>query len=578
MRRKPAACSKVLGPRPATSSSCARRERAVGVAPAHDGAGHGLAQARHARQQRRRRGVEVDADLVHAVLDDGVQRLGQLALVDVVLVLADADALGVDLHQLGQRILQAARDGDGAAQAHVQVGQLLAGELGGRVHRGAGLADDDLVDLHVRRELLHALDQVAGELVRLAARGAVADGDQVDPVLRHQAAQRVQRAFPVAARLVRVDGVRGQHLAGVGDDGHLHAGADAGVQAHHDALAGGCGQQQVAQVLGEHADRDLLGLLAHAAEQVALQAQRQLDLPRPRHRALDQIVARALAVGPAQVARDAAFGQARLAGDEFLVEHELGVQHLLRAAAEHGQRAMRGHRADRLGVVEVVAELGDVGVVLVLAVHLLRLQDTLRPQPLAQRAHQRGVLGPALGQQVAHAVEHRERIGETGIGVDEGGGLGVRIQRRVGEQLVGQRLEAGLAGDHALGAALLLERQVEVFQLLLGRRGGDGLGQRGRELALLVDALEHRGAAVFQLAQVGQTRLELAQLRVVEVVGDFLAIAGDERHRRATVQQRHRRVDLCGADLQFRRDLKKDLFQNSLPVWRREAREFAIAR
>ena len=85
----------------------ARGERAVGVAPAHDGGGHRLAQARHARQQRRRRGVQVDAHLVHAILHHGVERLHQLALVDVVLVLAHADALGVDLHQLGQRILQA---------------------------------------------------------------------------------------------------------------------------------------------------------------------------------------------------------------------------------------------------------------------------------------------------------------------------------------------------------------------------------------------------------------------------------------------------------------------------------------
>jgi hypothetical protein len=48
-----------------------------------------------------------------------------------VLVLADADALGVDLDQLGQRVLQAAGDAGGAAQAHVDVGQLLAGVFAG---------------------------------------------------------------------------------------------------------------------------------------------------------------------------------------------------------------------------------------------------------------------------------------------------------------------------------------------------------------------------------------------------------------------------------------------------------------
>jgi hypothetical protein len=44
-----------------------------------------------------------------------------------VLVLAHTDALGVDLHQLGQRVLQPARDAHRAAQAHVQIGQFLAG-------------------------------------------------------------------------------------------------------------------------------------------------------------------------------------------------------------------------------------------------------------------------------------------------------------------------------------------------------------------------------------------------------------------------------------------------------------------
>jgi hypothetical protein len=49
-----------------------------------------------------------------------------LHLVDVVLVLADADRLRVDLDQLGERILQAARDRHRAAQAHVELGNSRA--------------------------------------------------------------------------------------------------------------------------------------------------------------------------------------------------------------------------------------------------------------------------------------------------------------------------------------------------------------------------------------------------------------------------------------------------------------------
>ena len=47
-----------------------------------------------ALEERRARGVELDADRVHAALDDLVELLAEERLVDVVLVLPDADAFG----------------------------------------------------------------------------------------------------------------------------------------------------------------------------------------------------------------------------------------------------------------------------------------------------------------------------------------------------------------------------------------------------------------------------------------------------------------------------------------------------
>ena len=478
------------------------------------------------------------------------------------LVLADADALRLDLHEFRERVLQPSRDAHRTAQAHVQVGHLLARVLACRVDRGAGLADDDLVDLRLGRELLDALDQVGGKLVGLAARGAVADRDQVHTKGRDEPAECVQRTFPVASRFVRVDRRGREHLAGGIDHRHLAAGADAGVQPHHDARAGRCGEQQVTQVLGEHLDRDVFGLFAQAPEQVALEAQAQLDLPGPRNRLADQLVGGTLAVAPAQMYRDAAFRQRRLAGSDFFVQHQLRVEELQRPAAEHRECAMGRHLADRLVVVEVVAELGGIDVVRVLAGGQGALEQALLPQPFTQLAHERGVLGPAFGEQVAHTVEHRERIGEAGFCMDERGGQRQRVERRVGEELVGQRLQPRLAGNHPLGTALLLVGQVEVFELLLGRRGVDRSVQFGCQLALFVDAPEHRGAAVFQFAQVGQARLEFAQLDVVQPLGGLLAVARDERHCRATVEQFDGRIHLGRPNLQFGGDLQKNLVQD----------------
>ena len=67
--------------------------------------------------------------------------------IDVVLVESDADVLGLDLDQLGQRILEPAADRDAAAQGGVGVGKLLAADLAGRIDAGAGLVDDDVGEL-----------------------------------------------------------------------------------------------------------------------------------------------------------------------------------------------------------------------------------------------------------------------------------------------------------------------------------------------------------------------------------------------------------------------------------------------
>ena len=96
--------------------SLARLERPVRIAVTHDVFGHRRRQPGHPRQQRGRCGVDVHTDRVDAVLNARFQCTREPVLVDVVLVLAHADRLGVDLDQLGQRVLQAPCDRHRAAQ------------------------------------------------------------------------------------------------------------------------------------------------------------------------------------------------------------------------------------------------------------------------------------------------------------------------------------------------------------------------------------------------------------------------------------------------------------------------------
>ena len=59
------------------------------------------------------------------------------------------------------------------------------------------------------------------------------------------------------------------------------------------------------------------------------------------------------------------------------------------------------------------------------------------------------------------------------------------------------------------------------------------------ELALLLDGLEHHGLAVLEFAQVGEAFFDGAQLAVVEAAGGLLAVAGDEGHGVALVEELH---------------------------------------
>ena len=193
--------------------------------------------------------------------------------------------------------------------------------------------------------------------------------------------------------------------------------------------------------------------------------------------------------------------------------------------------------------------VGELGALLLLAGHDRRRPLAAIPQQLAQAADELGVFGEGLHQDPARAFERRGRVGDALVGVDEGGRLALGHQRRVLQQAKRQRLEAGFARDLRLRPPLRLERQIQILEPRLGVRLLDRRRELRRELALFLDALEDRRAALLELAQVGQPLLERAQLGVVETAGGFLAIAGDERHGGLVVEQGDGRLDLRHANV-----------------------------
>src|SRR3546814_2444387 len=97
-------------------------------------------------------------------------------------------------------------------------------------------------------------------------------GDQLHAVRGAQLAQRRERLVPLPPRLVRIDGVGGDQLAGGVDHRDLDPGAQAGIEPEHRLRTGGRGQQQVLEVVAAHVDRLALGLLRSEEHTSALQS------------------------------------------------------------------------------------------------------------------------------------------------------------------------------------------------------------------------------------------------------------------------------------------------------------------
>jgi len=193
----------------------------------------------HPLEQGGRRGIRIHSNSIDAVLYHAVQRLSQAGLGHIVLILSHADGLGVDLHQLGQGILEPPGDGHGASQVHIVLWKLLGGQLAGGVHRRPRLADD-----HIAQPAPQAADELHGRLLRLPAGRSIADGDVLHPVLPHQLGQPGNGLLPLPRTVGGVDHRGVQHLSGAVHHRHLTAHAVAGVQSHgHPALHRGLHQQ-----------------------------------------------------------------------------------------------------------------------------------------------------------------------------------------------------------------------------------------------------------------------------------------------------------------------------------------------
>ena len=96
------------------------------------------------------------------------------------LILTYADGLGIDFHQLCQRILESAGNGYRGTQIHIEFREFFRCQGRGGVNRGAGFIDDGIADIGEIPEHFHRHGFC------LTGGGTVTDGDMIDPVLADQ--------------------------------------------------------------------------------------------------------------------------------------------------------------------------------------------------------------------------------------------------------------------------------------------------------------------------------------------------------------------------------------------------------
>ena len=512
-------------------------KRAVLFAVLHDGFRKRIAEARHMGKERSGSAVHVHTHHVHAAFHHFVEALFEFALVHVVLVLAHADRLRVHLHEFGKRVLQAAANRNRAAGRHVFLREFLDGNHACTVNGSAGLAHDN-----ARRNLALELEgHLATEGVGLAARGSVTDGDEINLVLVDELHQVHSGTGLVVPRFMRLDNAMIHELAVFVEHSHLAARTETWVESEHGLVTGRGGKQNVLQVLAEHLEGFLFGgVLEHQAH-FAFHARLQQAFP--------GVLAHGLQVrSPGRFALD---NLGLEVADHFVVRHFDGeAQHLLLFATAERKHAVARNLADRLAEVVIVLELCFLllEILLDLGNHHAGLFH-LGTEVLAEF----GIVGNLFGENVGGTLEGGLRVGKALLlgEVDAGDFFGGIAGIFLSPHQASQRFKTEFLRDGRAGALLGLVRGVNIFEESLVLAGLDLGLEFGSELALFLDALEHRFLTVGKFLQIVATVADVAQFNFVQRTRLVLAVAGDKGDRAPLVHEFKRLSDAPYFELQF---------------------------
>ena len=324
---------------------------------------------------------------------------------------------------------------------------------------------------------------------------------------------------------------------GVEHDG-LAAGAETGVDGEGAFAAERRGEHEFAQVFREDPDRGFIG--AFFSEQAHFRF----------HGGHEQALAAVLG-GEADL-----LGAPPVSGDpciycdpsnplqRYLDAHE--KERLLFAAPDR-KHAVGGDGFERLGPLKVVAVFRGVGFGF-LAIHDLGGNGGLLLVNLAHLAAQGGVVGNALGEDVARTGQRSLGVGQAFFGIDVFRGFFRRVGVLVFEKEIGKRREPALGGHGGAGLALRAVGGEEILERGECEGGVDFRFQVGAKKLALIEGFQDGGAAGIELGELEHAVADRLDLDFVEHAGGLFPVAGDERDGRALGEKLGGRGDRGGTD------------------------------
>ena len=434
------------------------------------------------------------------------------------LILTHADGLGVDLDKLRQRVLQPAGDGHGGTQVDVVFGELLGGQLAGRVHRCACLTDH-----HITDPAAHTADELHRHLLGLTAGSAVADGNVDHLVSGDHAGQGGDGLLLLTLAVGGVDHSGVQHLAGAVHHSHLAAHAVAGVKAHgHLALNRGL-HEQGTQVKRKVVDGTLAGRIGQVGADLTLQ------------RGLEQTYVGVIGGGTHDGHGGPVGYHQTTQGDQSSLGVQLhtGLEDLFLLTAVDGQHLMALCLGEGGGKVVVQAIDAVLGLLVGGSGHQ---HGTLAVEVFELLAYP-GVVGDHLGDNIAGTLKCFLNSIDTLFGIDIILCQNSRIPTILLKNCLGKGFQALFTGSRATGTALLLIGKIEIFHFRHGSSGQNGVCQFFRELTLIFDGFQNFFSTLLKIAKICQTGFQIAKGGIIHSAMHFLTVAGDKGDGIAFVHQ-----------------------------------------